>query len=327
MRRIHSFFAKAVRLRQFKGMLQLRSIQELSQVTGPVSLAIGVFDGVHLGHQEVIRAAEEHAAQHRGQAIVMSFDPHPLSVLRPGAMPKRLCSERHREKLLKAMGVSGTLLCPFTQEVANTSAEDFVGSLVQACNPLGCISVGYTWSFGKGRSGNIHSLMDLGQRYDFAVYGVPPIRIGGEVVSSTLIRDAVNGGDLVKASSLLGRPYSLFGRVVKGRQLARQLGFPTANILPEAEVLPPYGVYVVQAEVDGCWQAGIANLGVRPTVEPGVAPALEVHLFDWQGDLYGMDLEVRLGAFLRAEQKFNGVEELKAQIQTDVQQARLLLGR
>lgn len=307
-------------------MLQLRSIHELAHVPGPVSLAIGVFDGLHLGHQEVIHAAQEHAAQHHGQAIVMSFDPHPLSVLRPEALPKRLCGERHRARLLADMGVSGTLLCPFTREVAETSPESFVSSLVQACRPLGCISVGYTWSFGRNRSGNIHSLMDLGQRHDFAVYGVPPIRIDGEVVSSTLIRDAVTVGDLGRAGELLGRTYSLLGVVLEGRQLARQLGFPTANVKPEAEVLPPYGVYAAEAYMDGKWRPGIANLGVRPTVETeAVAPSLEVHVFDWAGDLYGQELEVRLKAFLRPEQKFSGVEALLAQIQEDVRQARSLL--
>jgi len=307
-------------------MLQLRSIQDLTQLMGPVSLAIGVFDGLHLGHQEVIRAAQEHAAQHHGQAVVMSFDPHPLSVLRPELTPKRLCGERQRERLLMDMGVSGMLLCPFTREVAETPAEVFVSSLVQSCRPLGCISVGYTWSFGKNRSGNIHALMDLGQQHDFAVYGVPPIRVNGEVVSSTSIRDAVTVGDLSKASALLGRNYSLLGVVQEGRKLARQLGFPTANVKPEAEVLPPYGVYTVEAHVAGAWHAGIANLGIRPTVESGVvAPSLEVHLLDWSGDLYGRELEVRLGAFLRPEQKFSDVDALLAQIQQDVRQARSLL--
>ncbi len=307
-------------------MQHLRSIHELSQVTGPVSLAIGVFDGLHLGHQEVIRAAQEHAAQHHGQAVVMSFDPHPLSVLRPEATPRRLCGPRQHSRLLRAMGVSGLLLCPFTREMADTSAGQFVSALVHACRPLGCISVGYTWSFGKSRSGNIHSLMDLGQQHAFAVYGVPPIRIDGEVVSSTLIRDAVTVGDLARSGELLGRPYSLFGTVVEGRRLARQLGFPTANVMPEAEVLPPFGVYAVQVEIDGVWQNGIANLGVRPTVEnTPVAPSLEVHLFDWSGDLYEQDLEVRLGAFVRPEQKFSGIEALKTQIQEDIRQARSLL--
>jgi riboflavin kinase/FMN adenylyltransferase len=190
---------------------------------------------------------------------------------------------------------------------------------VSHCHPLGCISVGDTWTFGKNRGGNIHTLMDEGQKHGFAVYGVPPIRIDGEVVSSTLIRDAVTAGDLEKASRLLGRDYALFGEVKKGRQLARQLGFPTANVMPEAELLPPFGVYAVETKVEGLWRRGIANLGVRPTVETTTPlPSLEVHLHDWSGDLYGLDLEVKLGRFIRPEKKFASLEELKKQIAEDV---------
>lgn len=304
-------------------MRVLRAIEELHQVPGPVALAIGVFDGLHLGHQEVIRAALEHAAHHRGTAVVMSFDPHPLKVLRPGQAPKRLCGAPYREVLLERLGVNCTLLCPFTTEMAVTPAGVFVQNLVNACQPLGCISVGYTWTFGRGRTGNIHELMDIGQAHGFAVYGVPPIRIAGEVVSSTLVRDAVTAGNLDRASRFLGRPYALFGKVREGRRLARELGFPTANIIPEAEILPPFGVYAVEVEWDGRWLPGVANLGLRPTIEKeGVAPSLEVHLFDWAGDLYGRDLEVRMGPHLRPEVKFAGIKELKAQIQEDAERAR-----
>lgn len=304
-------------------MTLLHSLEDLASVPGPVALAIGVFDGLHLGHLEVIRAAQEHAAQHHGTAVVMSFNPHPLRVLRPAQAPKTLCGLAYQSVLLKRMGLSTALLCPFTSETAATPAEIFMDRLVTQCHPLGCVSVGYTWTFGKDRGGNIHSLMDQGQRHDFAVYGVPPIRVDGEVVSSTLIRDAVSAGDLAKASRLLGRDYALYGHVQKGRELARQLGFPTANVRPEAELLPPYGVYAVQVEIAGTWHAGIANLGVRPTVETSdAAPSLEVHVFDWNGDLYGQNLEVRLGRFIRPEMKFNGVDELKCQIALDVQAAR-----
>lgn len=304
-------------------MIVLHSLDDLASVSGPVALAIGVFDGLHLGHQEVIRAAQEHAAQHHGTAVVMSFDPHPLRVLRPAQAPKVLCGQAYQMKLLKSMGITTALLCPFTHETAATVAEVFMDQLVSRCHPLGCVSVGYTWTFGKERGGNIRSLMDLGQRHDFAVYGVPPIRVDGEVVSSTLIRDAVSTGDLGKANRLLGRDYALFGTVQKGRELARQLGFPTANVRPEAELLPPYGVYAVQVEIAGVWRAGIANLGVRPTVETGNAePSLEVHVFNWQGDLYGQSLEVRLKHFLRPEQKFSSIDALKHQISLDVEAAR-----
>ena len=307
-------------------MQVLHSIDELARVQGPVALAIGVFDGLHLGHQEVIRAAQEHAAQHHGTAVVMTFHPHPLKVLRPEQAPKRLAGASYKQKLLARMGIEWSLRCPFTEETAAMDAETFVAELVQACRPLGCISVGYTWTFGKGRSGNIHSLMDLGQRHDFAVYGVPPIKVGGEVVSSTMIREAVAAGDLSRASARLGRAYALYGKVLEGRRLGRQIGFPTANVQPEAELLPPYGVYAVRVELEGAWRPGVANLGVKPTVEAAAAPLLEVHLFDWEGNLYGQRLEVQLTHFLRPEQKFPTLDALKVQIAQDAQQARELLG-
>ncbi len=304
-------------------MIVLHSLDDLASGSGPVALAIGVFDGLHLGHQEVVRAAQDHAAQHHGTAVVMSFDPHPLRVLRPAQAPKMLCGQAYQMKLLKSMGITTALLCPFTRETAATQAEVFMDQLVSRCHPLGCVSVGYTWTLGKERGGNIRSLMEQGQRHDFAVYGVPPIRVDGEVVSSTLIRDAVSTGDLGKANRLLGRDYALYGTVQKGRELARQLGFPTANVSPEAELLPPYGVYAVRVEIEGAWRTGVANLGVRPTVETGNAqPSLEVHVFDWQGDLYGQSLEVRLERFLRPEQKFSSLEALKHQIALDVEAAR-----
>jgi len=304
-------------------MQKLESIPQLGCLRGPLALAIGVFDGLHLGHQEVILAAREHAARHDGRAVVLTFDPHPLRVLRPESAPLRLCGARYRAVLLERMGLDAMLVCPFTPELASTEAEDFVAELVGVCRPLGCVSVGYAWTFGKNRGGTIHSLMDLGQRHGFAVYGVPPVRVDGEVVSSTLIRQAVAAGDLARAAALSGRPYALFGKVVEGRKLGRGLGFPTANVRVEAEMLPPYGVYAASADIGGRTLAGVANLGVRPTVEKtGSVPMLEVHFFDWQGDLYAQDLEVRLGAFMRPERKFAGMAELRAQIASDVLLAR-----
>jgi riboflavin kinase/FMN adenylyltransferase len=309
-------------------MTVLKKVDELARVPGPVALAIGVFDGLHLGHQEVIRAAQQHAAQHQGTAVVMTFEPHPLRVLRPEAAPRQLVGPGHETRLLAAMGIQWSLLYPFTGETAVMSAAEFVQSLVRTCRPLGCISVGYTWVFGRQREGDIHLLMDLGQQNDFAVYGVPPIKVDGEVVSSTQIRDAVSSADLQKAARLLGRPYSLYGHVTKGRQLARQWQFPTANVVPEAELLPPWGVYAVIVNVKGVWWPGVANLGVRPTVDSPSSshPLLEVHLLDWSGDLYGKTLEVRLESYLRPERKFADVGLLQAQIKADAAQARQLFG-
>lgn len=300
----------------------LRSIDALAAVPGPLALAVGVFDGIHLGHQEVIRAAQEHATQHHGTAVVVTFDPHPAHVLRPGSAPKLLCGLRHQQQLLAQLGIHSLLACPFTTETAKTPARDFITQLAQAARPLGCISVGYTWSFGHQREGDIHLLMEMGQQHDFAVYGVPPLKIGGEVVSSTRIREAIASGQFDQAAQLLGREYAVFGKVVEGRQLGRQLGFPTANVEVENEQLPPLGVYAVEARIADDWLPAIANLGRRPTVSENADPALEVHLLDWSGDLYGQDLEVRFTRFLRPEMKFSGLEELKGQIGRDIAAAR-----
>ncbi|MGV3661112.1 MAG: bifunctional riboflavin kinase/FAD synthetase [Prosthecobacter sp.] len=299
-------------------MQVLRSIDALSTLPGPLALAVGVFDGLHLGHQEVIRAAQEHATQHHGTAVVATFDPHPAQVLRPGAAPRLLCGPRHQQLALSQVGISHLLACPFTPETALTPAHDFILQLIRASRPLGCVSVGYTWKFGHRREGDIHLLMELGQQHGFAVYGVPAVKIDDEVVSSTLIREAVAQGDFAKAARFLGREYSVFGTVVEGRHLGRQLGFPTANVDVENEQLPPLGVYAVQARIGEVWLSAVANLGRRPSVETNAEPLLEVHFPGWSGDLYGQDLEVRFTRFLRPEMKFSGLDELKAQIQRDV---------
>ncbi|WP_009962564.1 bifunctional riboflavin kinase/FAD synthetase [Verrucomicrobium spinosum] len=301
------------------------SIGDLRALRGPVALAIGVFDGVHLGHQEVIRAAMDHAATHQGTAVVMTFDPHPLRVLRPESAPRLLCSTRHKLQILEQLGVTDVLICKFTPDFAKIDAAQFVGALSQSCQPLGFISVGYTWSFGKGRGGNIHQLMELGREFGFGVYGVPEVKLSDEVVSSTLIREAVRAADFSRAAELLGRPYTVLGEVVVGRQLGRTLGFPTANVRVENEELPPTGVYAVRVQLNGRCLSGVANLGFRPTVDSGGERSLEVHLFDQSGDFYGHQMEVAFVQKLRDERKFDGLEALKAQIALDATEARSVL--
>lgn len=303
-------------------MQVLRSIDALSSIHGPLALAVGVFDGVNLGHREVIVAAQEHAAQHHGTAVVVTFDPHPAHVLRPGSAPKLLCGPRHQQLVLSQTGIRFLLTCPFTAETAQTPAREFIQQIVQAARPLGCISVGHAWNFGHNREGDIHLLMEMGRRHDFAVYGVPSLKIDGFVVSSTLIREAVSRGDFAGAARFLGRAHSVFGTVVEGRRLGRQLGFPTANVDVENEQLPPPGVYAVQARITGEWLPGVANLGRKPTVSENAGLSLEVHLCDWSGDIYGRDMEVRFRRFLRSEVKFGSLDELKAQIARDIEAAR-----
>lgn len=300
----------------------LRDMPELKTLQGPVAFAVGVFDGVHLGHQAVIQSAIDFTEKHGGTTVVLTFDPHPLRVLRPDSAPLLLCSPSHKLHILKQFGVDHVLVLPFTIETAKTDANSFIATLVSSCRPLGFISVGYTWSFGRGREGNVHQLMEMGQIHGFGVYGVPEVKIDEEVVSSTLIREAVRTGNFHKAERMLGRPYTVMGRVIKGRQLGRQLGFPTANVAIENEELPPLGVYAVEAMLQGRKYPGVANLGRRPTIEEDGEQILEVHLLDLNADLYDTEMEVSFVKLLRREQKFAGLEELKAQIARDIESGR-----
>jgi riboflavin kinase/FMN adenylyltransferase len=304
-------------------MRVLRSISELAELRGPLFLAIGVFDGVHLGHQAVISTSAKHAGESRGTAVVVTFDPHPVKVLRPDHAPHLLTATQHKIALIRDLGVGHLLVLHFDRIFAATSPEDFVAQLVDSSKPLREICVGHEWSFGKGRTGNLALLKTLGQRHGFNVIGVEAVKVNGEVVSSTAIRKAVEEGRLVKATQMLGREYTILGTVVRGEQLGRKLGFPTANLSAHSEQFPPNGVYVVEARLAGTLYRGVANLGFRPTVSVEKSERLlELHLFDLDREIYGEEMEVRFLRYLRREQKFTGVDALKAQIAADVRQAR-----
>lgn len=306
-------------------MKLLRSISELSELPGPIHLAIGVFDGVHLGHQAVIAQAVQSAAESKGTAVVVTFEPHPASVLRPGQAPASLTSNRHKLLLLASLGVTHTLVLPFDDSLASTPPADFILALAAACKPLQQICVGENWVFGKGRKGDVRLLNMLGQAMRFSVVAVPSVSIEGHAVSSTSIRTAIQGGEVYTAGHMLGRPYSIIGTVQSGKQLARQFGFPTANVRPECEQLPPDGVYVVEVGVEGEWWPGIANVGLRPTVEKNAKERLvEAHVFDWSGELVGHDLEIIFREFIRPEVEFDSVDSLRLQISTDARNARAI---
>jgi len=301
----------------------LRSIAELAELPGPLFLAIGVFDGVHLGHQTVISTSAKHARAGNGTPVVVTFDPHPVKVLRPENAPHLITATQHKIALIRDLGVAHLLILHFDRAFAATSPEDFVQQLVGSAKPLREICVGHEWSFGKGRSGNLALLEKLGHENDFDVVGVTAVSVNGEVVSSTAIRKAVAEGDLVKATQMLGREYTILGTVVQGAQLGRKLGFPTANISAHSEQFPPNGVYVCEARLGETLYRGVANLGFRPTVAAGAPERLlEVHLFDLKREIYGEEMEVRFLRYLRPEQKFSSVAELKKQIAADAAQAR-----
>ena len=269
-------------------MQVLRSIPELSGLPGPIFLAIGVFDGVHLGHQAVISTSARHAKEMDGTPVVVTFDPHPAKVLRPEDAPHLITATQHKIALIRDLGVAHLLVLKFDREFAATAPEEFVRQLVNNSRPLREICVGHEWSFGKGRAGNLALLKQLGAAHDFDVVGVQAVTVNGEVVSSTAIRRAVAEGDLIKATQMLGREYTILGTVIAGEKLGRQLGFPTANLSAHSEQFPPNGVYVSEARLGGALYRGVANLGFRPTVSDGKSERLlELHLFDLDREIYG----------------------------------------
>ncbi len=303
----------------------LHSIPELSRLRGPIFSAIGVFDGVHLGHQAVISTSAEHARETGGTPVVITFDPHPVKVLRPDKAPRLLTATQHKIALIRDLGVEHLLVVRFDREFADTPPEDFVRQLVTHAKPLREICVGHEWSFGKNRAGNLALLQKLGAEHHFNVVGIKPVAVNSAVVSSTAIRDAVKRGDLAKAAEMLGRDYTILGTVKRGAQLGRTLGFPTANLSAHSEQFPPNGVYAAEAKLDGAVLRGVVNLGYRPTVEQAKPERLlELHLFDLNREIYGEDVEVRFLRYLRSEQKFGSLDELKAQIARDAEQARSL---
>ncbi|MDQ6624085.1 MAG: bifunctional riboflavin kinase/FAD synthetase [Verrucomicrobiota bacterium] len=303
----------------------LRSIPDLRRLPGPVFAAIGVFDGVHLGHQAVISTSARHARETGGTPVVITFDPHPMKVLRPADAPHLLTATQHKIALIRDLGVEHLLVIHFDREFASTPPETFVRQLLEQARPLREICVGHEWSFGKNRAGNLELLKKLGAEHDFDVVGIKPVEMNGTVVSSTAIRAAVEEGNFARAAEMLGREYTILGTVKRGAQLGRELGFPTANLSAHSEQFPPNGVYVAEAWLEGARYRGVANLGYRPTIESAKPERLlELHLFDLDREIYGEDVEVRFVRYLRPEEKFKNLDELKAQIARDVAAAREL---
>jgi riboflavin kinase / FMN adenylyltransferase len=303
----------------------LRSIPELERLPGPLFLAIGVFDGVHRGHQAVISTSADHARAANGTPIVVTFDPHPEKVLRPQSSPRLLSATQHKVALIRNLGVRHLLVITFDRQFAATEPEEFVQQLVNHSKPLREICVGHEWAFGKNRRGNLELLKTLGTQLNFEVVGVPPVKANGEVVSSTAIRQAIEKGDFARAAVMLGREYTILGTVTRGDSLGKKIGFPTANLSAHNEQFPPNGVYAAVARLSDGMYRGVINLGVRPTVSGGKSErVLEIHLFDFNRDIYGRDLEVRFLKFLRPEKKFENLDALVQQIRRDVEEARKL---
>lgn len=285
-----------------------------------------MFDGVHLGHQHVIRQALIDARATGAKSVVATFDPHPLAVVRPDKAPRLLQPLAQRIRDIGRLGADAVLVLRFDAEFSRQTGEQFVRALASGFGSLRSFTVGQGFHFGHGRSGNVPLLRTLGRELGFTINAMAPIQIGPEAVSSTRVRTALREGRFAHVAELLGRPYSLSGNVISGDRVGRTLGFPTANIPVEGLELPPPGVYAARVRHAGAEYGGALNLGMRPTLgSPEPQLRFEVHLIDFDGDLYGAELEVEFVKQLRAERKFAGLDALKAQIARDVAAARQLL--
>ena len=284
-----------------------------------VSVAIGMFDGVHLGHQQLIRQAAADAEQHEGMSVVVTFDRHPSSVLAPERVPPLIYSQPQKLRAIASLKVDTTLVIPFTREFSEKSAREFIAWLVTHLAPLHSVCVGRSFVFGHKRSGDVALLQQLGREMNFVVRGIAAVSLDRQAVSSTRIREMVRMGEFDRASQMLGREYSLSGTVTRGDGLGRTLGYPTANLDVAGLLVPPNGVYAVHAYVDGICHRAVANIGQRPTLGNG-APVLrvEAHLLDFRGDLYGKEMELTFVGKLREERKFGSLDELRQQIARDV---------
>ena len=287
-------------------------------------LTLGNFDGVHLGHQAIFAKVVERAGEINGTSIAFTFEPHPLKVLAPERSPRLLNTFHGKMKLFEAAGIEIVICANFTRAFADQNPEDFAREVLSEKIGVREVYVGYDYAFGRGREGSIESLRKMGQVLGFAVGIVEPVKVGGFVVSSSLVRDRISGGRVEAAAELLGRHYAIEGEVVHGSHRGHTLGFPTANLHTANELLPEFGVYAVLVEVDGRRLKGVASIGVRPTFDSGPV-SIEVYIFEFDNDLYGRQMEISFVSRLRGEEKFEDIDSLVRQIHKDVSDAKTVL--
>lgn len=307
-------------------MLVIKDLKNLNanKFNKPVVLTIGNFDGVHSGHQALIHDVLALAEKKGQQSAIITFENHPATVLRPSQAPCFLSNLQHKVKLIERLGVDFLSIIPFTESFSQQTAEEFL-TFVHSRMPFSHLILGYDATLGKDRKGNREVVRTIGNGLGFAVEYLEPFTVGGEVVSSSRIREAIKKGDLTVASRLLGRKYSVLSTVITGKTHGKSIGFPTANIDVDHVCLPPCGVYIVTVIYKNQSMRGVANLGMAPTLRADNRIILEVHVLDWNQDFYGDTIEVIFEQFIRSERKFESIDALKAQIGKDVSYARNFL--
>jgi riboflavin kinase/FMN adenylyltransferase len=301
----------------------IRDLDLLGPRPSPV-VALGNFDGVHLGHRGILNAAIDHARASRGTAFALTFDPLPAKFLFPDRAPLMINAPRDKIELLQSSGIDGVIVLEFTRELSMLSPREFVRDYLIGKILARAVVVGHSVNFGHQRVGNASVMVELGRELGFETTVVGPVKVEGEEVSSTKVRDRIASGDMRGAARLLGRHHFLGGEVVHGRERGRKIGFPTANLLAETECIPPDGVYATRVVVNGQAFGAITNIGMRPTFAEKER-SIESHIFDFERDLYGQRIKLEIIDRIRPEQKFESAQALAAQIATDVRRVKEIL--
>jgi riboflavin kinase/FMN adenylyltransferase len=293
-----------------------------AKIARPTVLTLGVFDGLHLGHQLIMKTIVERARATGTVPTVLTFDPHPRALLHPESAPPLLQTFDQKIEALGVLGIEQTIVIRFDQNFAQIRAEDFLRSVIAERLHAKEVYLGCGFAFGHGREGNIELLRSVSQSLGFLADEVSEVRLRGRRVSSSRIRELLQQGHVNIARRMLGRPYGVEGRVVRGAERGAKLGFPTANLHPQNRVIPRNGVYVTAALIDGQWRRSVTNIGTRPTFGSDNESSVETFVMNWSGDLYGDVVRVRFLHRLREEKKFGSVDELKSQIGRDVARAQ-----
>jgi riboflavin kinase/FMN adenylyltransferase len=292
-----------------------------AEIARPTVLTLGVFDGLHLGHQRIMRTVVERSRAARAVPTVITFDPHPRAVLHPESAPPLLQTFDQKIEALGVLGIEQAIVIRFTPSFAEVRAEDFLRDVVNSRLHAKEVYLGKGFEFGHNREGNIELLKRVSAELGFQAEEVPEVQLRGGRISSSRIRSLLREGHVNLARRMLGRPYGVEGRVVRGAERGRTLGFPTANLRPQNRVIPRQGVYVTATLIEGAWRRSVTNIGTRPTFEHDAEPSLETFVINWEGDLYGDVVRVRFLHRLRDERRFDGVEDLKRQIDYDLLRA------
>jgi len=285
---------------------------------------IGNFDGMHIGHQAIVGGVVERARELGRPSAVITFHPHPLSIVAPDRVPKQILTISQKEELLREMGVDALLIVPFTHEFSRWTADRFIEEFLVAALNVAEVRIGRDFCFGAGREGNLEKLAATGKRFGFDVHGIGDIKIRGIRVSSSIVRDAISKGAMNVVTLALGRTYFLDGRVATGRRLGRKIGFPTVNVDPANDLFPGGGVYVTTSRFESFSRSfeSVTNIGVRPTLYENYATTIESHIFDFDSNVYGDTVRLYFHELLRREQQFRSALELTNQIRQDIERSR-----